>query len=250
MTVRYKLDTDMASFVIRGCSATLDARLRENDPSALSVSSVTRAELRYGVARRPDARSIAACGMRLLRVLQRGRAEIGHGKSESEKPVTLQRGRALARAEIRWVRVACGTLTSGFNGAAHLRARRCPQRASQWSLRALLQRGRALARAEIRRLPRERKERRLLQRGRALARAEISARRTGSHSIRRFNGAAHLRARRSHLVHSVPKARSKASTGPRTCARGDIVTIRQHASVPLASTGPRTCARGDCATPA
>ncbi len=60
MTVRYMLDTDMASFVIRGRSATLDARLRENDPSALSVSSVTRAELRYGVARRPDARSIAA----------------------------------------------------------------------------------------------------------------------------------------------------------------------------------------------
>lgn len=53
------LDTDIASYVIRGRFPNLDARLRENDPTTLCVSAVTRAELRYGVARRASARGLA-----------------------------------------------------------------------------------------------------------------------------------------------------------------------------------------------
>ncbi len=144
-----------------------------------------------------------------------------------------------------------------------------------------LQRGRALARAEIWLGDRSRVVDTLLQRGRALARAEMplafglhlapgpasTGPRTcarGDRAIRtrhrsqdrRFNGAAHLRARRSPLrvcaVPSLPSfngaahlrarrsrpaiaigAADAASTGPRTCARGDSLP-----SAPSASSKP------------
>jgi tRNA(fMet)-specific endonuclease VapC len=50
---RFMLDTDICSYVIRGTSVELDQRLREQEPGALCMSVVTRAELLYGVRRKP-----------------------------------------------------------------------------------------------------------------------------------------------------------------------------------------------------
>lgn len=57
MTLRYMLGTDT---VIRGCSHALDARLRDHDRSTLCISAITRAELQFGIARRPKAQALAA----------------------------------------------------------------------------------------------------------------------------------------------------------------------------------------------
>ncbi len=85
----------------------------------------------------------------------------------------------------------------------------------------------------------------MLQRGRALARAEIARRIRKADPDDGFNGAAHLRARRSRDRVPMIRAVEFASTGPRTCARGDCARERQAPSRSDASTGPRTCARGD-----
>jgi len=50
---RFMLDTDICSYVIRGASADLDERIRAQEPGALCMSVVTRAELLYGVRRKP-----------------------------------------------------------------------------------------------------------------------------------------------------------------------------------------------------
>lgn len=52
---RFMLDTDICSYVIRGTSAALDERIREQEPGALCMSVVTRAELLYGVRRKAGA---------------------------------------------------------------------------------------------------------------------------------------------------------------------------------------------------
>lgn len=47
--IRYLLDTDVASDVIRGVSAQVDARLAAAAPGELAISAVTRGELLFGV---------------------------------------------------------------------------------------------------------------------------------------------------------------------------------------------------------
>lgn len=47
------LDTDAASYLIKGRSPGIAARLAELSPSAVCVSAVTRAELMYGLKRLP-----------------------------------------------------------------------------------------------------------------------------------------------------------------------------------------------------
>lgn len=54
----YLLDTDTVSHAIRG--TLLDERLQHLDPADWCISALTRAELRYGVARRPGATRLAA----------------------------------------------------------------------------------------------------------------------------------------------------------------------------------------------
>lgn len=54
----YLLDTDTVSHALRG--TLLDERLAALDPSDWCISAVTRAELRFGVARRPDAVRLAS----------------------------------------------------------------------------------------------------------------------------------------------------------------------------------------------
>lgn len=53
----YLLDTDTVSHALRG--TLLDDRLGALDPSEWCISAVTRAELRYGLARRPEATRLA-----------------------------------------------------------------------------------------------------------------------------------------------------------------------------------------------
>jgi tRNA(fMet)-specific endonuclease VapC len=53
----YLLDTDTVSHALRG--TVLDERLAALASSDWCISAVTRAELRYGVARRPDATRLA-----------------------------------------------------------------------------------------------------------------------------------------------------------------------------------------------
>ena len=53
------LDTDACSLVIRGGSKRLDGRLRAVPPREVCISAVTRAELLYGLARRPEATRLA-----------------------------------------------------------------------------------------------------------------------------------------------------------------------------------------------
>lgn len=54
----YMLDTNAASAALRG-TAGIDARLQRLDPAQWCISAVTRAELRYGVALKPDATRLA-----------------------------------------------------------------------------------------------------------------------------------------------------------------------------------------------
>src|SRR5262249_29099768 len=51
----YLLDTNIASYIIKGSSPTVRRRLSQVAMAQLSISAVTEGELRYGVARRPDA---------------------------------------------------------------------------------------------------------------------------------------------------------------------------------------------------
>ncbi len=111
--------------------------------------------------------------------------------------------------------------------------------------RIRLQRGRALARAEMRAAV---DGGCLLKRAstgpRTCARGDPLAHRGSRAGVLRFNGAAHLRARR-YGPEAERAPRTLASTGPRTCARGDGRAHHHHSATRRASTGPRTCARGD-----
>lgn len=60
MSELYMLDTDIASYVIKGASPSLDAHLAELAVAQVCISSVTRAELRFGVRRIPHASRLAA----------------------------------------------------------------------------------------------------------------------------------------------------------------------------------------------
>lgn len=55
----YMLDTDTASFIIRGVSPALDQRICATRPPDLCVSAITRGELLRGVALKPDAHRLA-----------------------------------------------------------------------------------------------------------------------------------------------------------------------------------------------
>ncbi len=142
------------------------------------------------------------------------RRSLGRRRQASTGPRTCARGDQTASPTPAPQR-------ESFNGAAHLRARR-----SWIALRPKddvrqLQRGRALARAEIADPHAPGRSSKPLQRGRALARAEMVG------EVRAYS------------------PEKLASTGPRTCARGDHRRRRIDHAYVVASTGPRTCARGD-----
>jgi tRNA(fMet)-specific endonuclease VapC len=55
MVSRYLLDTNTASYIIKGNVPAVRHRLVEVPMAQVAVSTVTEGELRYGVAQRPDA---------------------------------------------------------------------------------------------------------------------------------------------------------------------------------------------------
>lgn len=55
MPTRYLLDTNMASYVIKGNIPRVRERLVKVPMAQVAISAVTEAELRFGVARRPEA---------------------------------------------------------------------------------------------------------------------------------------------------------------------------------------------------
>ncbi len=55
---RYMLDTNIASYIVRGPSPALAARLVAVPMAQLCVSAITQAELLYGVARKPGATNL------------------------------------------------------------------------------------------------------------------------------------------------------------------------------------------------
>jgi tRNA(fMet)-specific endonuclease VapC len=58
MAVRYLLDTNTASYVINGNFPRVRARLLKVHMAEVGISVVTEAELRFGVARRPEATTL------------------------------------------------------------------------------------------------------------------------------------------------------------------------------------------------
>jgi len=58
--VAYLLDTNNASYIMRNDKPALTSRMAHVPPSSLAVSSVTEAELRFGVERRPERQLSAA----------------------------------------------------------------------------------------------------------------------------------------------------------------------------------------------
>jgi len=55
MPVRYPLDTNMASYVIKGNVPRVRQRLLKVPMAEVGISVITEAELRFGVARKPEA---------------------------------------------------------------------------------------------------------------------------------------------------------------------------------------------------
>lgn len=55
MSGLFLLDTDICSYAIKGSHPAVDQRLRDFKPGQIAISAVTRAELRFGVALRPEA---------------------------------------------------------------------------------------------------------------------------------------------------------------------------------------------------
>ena len=55
MAIRYLLDTNTASYIIKGTIASVQRRLAKVPMEQLAISAVSEGELRYGVARRRDA---------------------------------------------------------------------------------------------------------------------------------------------------------------------------------------------------
>jgi tRNA(fMet)-specific endonuclease VapC len=53
--IRYLLDTNIATFVIKGKSSAVDRRLLRVPMAQLAISAVTEGELRFGAARLPQA---------------------------------------------------------------------------------------------------------------------------------------------------------------------------------------------------
>jgi tRNA(fMet)-specific endonuclease VapC len=68
--MRFMLDTDICSVLIRGESPKLDARLRAFTPAELCISAITHAELLYGLAKRPKATKLASAVRALIARLQ------------------------------------------------------------------------------------------------------------------------------------------------------------------------------------
>lgn len=64
------LDTDTASYVIKGRDPDVEARLAAMEPSMVCISVITRAELLYGLKRLPASHRLHAGVSQFLRIVQ------------------------------------------------------------------------------------------------------------------------------------------------------------------------------------
>jgi tRNA(fMet)-specific endonuclease VapC len=71
MPLRYLLDTNTCSYIIKGNRPQVRERLLEVPMTEVGISTVTEAELRFGVARLPQAKKLAAAVEEFLLRLER-----------------------------------------------------------------------------------------------------------------------------------------------------------------------------------
>jgi tRNA(fMet)-specific endonuclease VapC len=70
MSALYMLDTDIASYVIKGRPASVEAKLSGIDPSLICISVITRAELLYGLQQLDPAHRIHIAVRRFLKIVR------------------------------------------------------------------------------------------------------------------------------------------------------------------------------------
>ena len=68
--VLHMLDTDTASYLIKGKSRAIEARLVQLVPSMVCISVMTRAELQYGLKRLPDAHRLHLAVRQFLKIVR------------------------------------------------------------------------------------------------------------------------------------------------------------------------------------
>lgn len=66
----HMLDTDIASYIIKGRSPSLEAKLAELSPTQTCISVVTRAELLFGLTRLPAAHRLRLAVKHFLRLVR------------------------------------------------------------------------------------------------------------------------------------------------------------------------------------
>lgn len=66
----YMLDTDTASYVIRGRAPQVEAKLSAIEPSMVCISVMTRAELLYGLKRLPPGHRLHAGVRQFLKIVR------------------------------------------------------------------------------------------------------------------------------------------------------------------------------------
>lgn len=118
----FMLDTDMCSFIIKGQRPDLKARLLELETGQICISAITRAELRFGLAKRPEAKRLAMLveqflGLMLIlpwnaqaadtyetvRVGERDTMIAAHALAEERIVVTNNAGHFRQVNKLRWV---------------------------------------------------------------------------------------------------------------------------------------------------
>lgn len=70
MSVLHMLDTDIASYVIKGRSPVVEAKLMAIVPSMVCISAVTRAELMYGLKRLPAGHRLQLAVRQFLKIVR------------------------------------------------------------------------------------------------------------------------------------------------------------------------------------
>lgn len=92
----HMLDTDIASYVIKGRSPTLEARLAAIPPDRVCISAVTRAELLYGLKRLAPEHRLHIAVRQFLKIVRSQPwdadaadqyAEIRHQLVSSDQPI-------------------------------------------------------------------------------------------------------------------------------------------------------------------
>ena len=68
--ILYILDTDIASYAIKGRSPGIEAKLSALDPSRVCVSVITCAELLYGLKRLPSAHKLHVAVRQFLKIVR------------------------------------------------------------------------------------------------------------------------------------------------------------------------------------